>query len=45
MSLRTCGTPLLYHAFNHEVECLTEELPSPHVDDGYLAHEDGKGSI
>jgi hypothetical protein len=45
MSIRTWRTPLLYHAFKHEVKCLTEELPSPHVDDGYLAHEDSKGSI
>ena len=45
MSLRTWRTPLLHHAFKHEVKSLTEELPSPHVDDGYLAHEDSKGSI
>ena len=45
MSIRTWRTPLLYHAFKHEVKCLTEELPGPHVDDGYLAHEDSKCSI
>jgi hypothetical protein len=45
MSLRTWGTPLLYHAFYHEVECLTAELSSPHVDDGYLARDDGESSI
>jgi hypothetical protein len=45
LPLRTWRTPLLHHAFKHEVKSLTEELPSPHVDDGYLAHEDSKGSI
>jgi len=41
----TWGTPLLYYAFYHEVECLAEELSSPHVDDRYLARDDGKSSI
>ena len=45
ISLRTWRTPLLHHAFKHEVKCLAEELPSPHVDDGHLAHEDSEGSI
>jgi hypothetical protein len=45
MSLRTWGTPLLYYAFYHEVECLAAELSNPHVDDGHLARDDGKSSI
>ena len=45
MSLRTWGAPLLYYAFYYEVERFTAELSSPHVDDGYLARDDGKGSI
>jgi len=42
---RTRRTPLLYHAFDDQIECLAAELPSPHVDDGYFTHEDGEGSI
>ena len=45
MSLRTWGTPLLYYAFHHKVECFAAELSNPHVDDGYLACDDGKSSI
>ncbi len=45
MSSRTWGTSLLYYAFYHEVESLTAELSNPHVDDGYLARDDGKSSI
>jgi len=41
----TWGTPLLYNAFHHEVECLAAELSNPHIDDGYLARDDGKSSI
>ena len=45
MSSRTWGTSLFYYALHYEVESLTEELPSPHVDDGYLTRDDGESSI
>ncbi len=45
MSLRTWGTSLLYYSLYDEVECLATELSNPHVDDGYLARDDDKGSI